>query len=76
VAGDDYGVSKLQVVYYDQNKPLLLQRANLGIKASFDQFVFLPAALNVKEGGIYYYYFEFLTMMRFNYKSCQYLSRM
>jgi hypothetical protein len=44
VAGDDYGVSKLQVVYYDQNKPLLLQRANLGIKASFDQFVFFSCS--------------------------------
>jgi hypothetical protein len=43
--GDDYGVSKLQVVYYDQNKPLLLQRANLGIKAgSFDQFVFFSCS--------------------------------
>lgn len=58
--GDDYGVSRLQVVYYDHTKPSVLQRASLPVKSGvFDQFIFnFPSALNVKEGIVYDYYFE------------------
>ncbi|MBU0942800.1 MAG: hypothetical protein KKD36_15365 [Bacteroidetes bacterium] len=58
--GDDYGVSKLQVVYYDHTKPSIVSRGTVSIKNGiFDQFVFaFPGPFPVKEGIDYDYYFE------------------
>jgi len=57
---DDYGVSKLQVVYYPRNKRELTKRGTIGVKAStFQQFVFnFPSTLPVEQGVSYEYYFE------------------
>ncbi|GIQ58857.1 ATPase [Flavobacterium collinsii] len=58
--GDDYGLSKLQVVYYERNKPNTAKRGTIPVKSGvFDQFVFnFPSNLAVKEGVAYEYYFE------------------
>ncbi|HEX8016505.1 MAG TPA: hypothetical protein VF465_14845, partial [Flavobacterium sp.] len=58
--GDDYGLSKLQIVYYERNKPQMAKRGTIPVKqAVFDQFVFsFPSNLPVKEGISYEYYFE------------------
>ncbi|MFH6950181.1 hypothetical protein ACHRV6_16930 [Flavobacterium sp. FlaQc-51] len=58
--GDDYGLSKLQVVYYERNKPNTAKRGTIPVKAGvFDQFVFnFPSNLAVQEGVSYEYYFE------------------
>jgi len=58
--GDDYGLSKLQVVYYESNKPATAKRGTIAVKPGvFDQFVFsFPANLPVVEGVTYDYYFE------------------
>ncbi|MFC3334845.1 DUF4175 family protein [Flavobacterium palustre] len=58
--GDDYGLSKLQVVYYESNKPATAKRGTIAVKSGvFDQFVFsFPANLPVVEGVTYDYYFE------------------
>ena len=58
--GDDYGLSKLQVVYYERNKPQTAKRGTIPVKqAIFDQFVFnFPSNLAVEEGVSYEYYFE------------------
>ena len=58
--GDDYGLSRLQIVYYDQKNPTIGQRVILPIKNGvFDQFVFaFPGNLLVREGVVYNYYFE------------------
>ena len=58
--GDDYGLSKLQVVYYERNKPQTAKRGTIPVKqAVFDQFVFnFPSNLAVQEGVSYEYYFE------------------
>jgi hypothetical protein len=57
---DDYGVSKLQVVYYPSNKPELSKRGAIGVKRSiFQQFVYaFPGTLAVEPGVSYEYYFE------------------
>lgn len=57
---DDYGLSKLQVVYYERNKPNTAKRGTIGIKSGvFDQFVFnFPSNLPVEQGVSYEYYFE------------------
>lgn len=57
---DDYGLSKLQVVYYPKNKPQFVKRVNLPVKnQTVDQFVYsFPNGLNVDKGVIYDYYFE------------------
>jgi hypothetical protein len=57
---DDYGLSKLQVVYYPRNKRELSKRGTITIKASiFQQFVFsFPGSLPVAQGVSYDYYFE------------------
>ena len=57
---DDYGLSKLQIVYYEKDKLNTLKRAFLPVKKSvFDQFVFsFPANLPVNSGVSYEYYFE------------------
>lgn len=57
---DDYGLTKLQVVFYPKDKPNALRRGNLSVtKNSFDQFVYgFPAGLKVEKGVDYDYYFE------------------
>lgn len=57
---DDYGLSKLQVVYYPKDKPQLVKRVTLPVKnQTVDQFVYsFPNGLNVEKGLIYDYYFE------------------
>ncbi|TGD58640.1 DUF4175 family protein [Flavobacterium humi] len=57
---DDYGFSKLQVVYYPKNKPTDVKRGTIAIKNDvYDQFVFaFPSNLNIDAGVSYEYYFE------------------
>jgi len=57
---DDYGLSKLQVVYYPKNKPELAKRGTIAVKANlYDQFIFaFPSSLPVEQGVSYEYYFE------------------
>jgi hypothetical protein len=57
---DDYGLSKLQIVFYPKDKPNLAKRGILNVKKDvFDQFVFaFPSNLPVEEGVSYEYYFE------------------
>jgi len=57
---DDYGLSKLQVVYYPKDKPNLVKRGIIAVKRDvYDQFVFaFPSNLPVEQGVSYEYYFE------------------
>jgi hypothetical protein len=57
---DDYGLSKLQIVYYEFGKPENAKRGTIVIKHdTFDQFVFnFPSNLDVKKGINYSFYFE------------------
>ena len=57
---DDYGLSKLQIVYYERNKPNTAKRGTITVKNNvFDQFVFsFPSNLPVEQGVSYEYYFE------------------
>ena len=57
---DDYGLSKLQVVYYPKNNPKAFKRGIINVKSPlYDQFVFsFPGSLPVEQGVIYEYYFE------------------
>jgi hypothetical protein len=57
---DDYGLSKLQIVYYPKDRPEAGKRGALTVKKDFyDQFVFsFPGTLPVDEGISYEYYFE------------------
>ncbi|MFV8441333.1 hypothetical protein [Flavobacterium sp. LB2P44] len=57
---DDYGFSKLQIVYYEREKSKTAKRGTIAIKKSvFDQFVFcFPSNLPVEQGVSYDYYFE------------------
>jgi len=57
---DDYGLSKLQVIYYPKDKPNLAKRGTIAVKRDvYDQFVFaFPSNLPVEEGVSYEYYFE------------------
>lgn len=57
---DDYGIAKLQVVYYPKNKPTAAKRGTIPVKtSSFSQFVFsFPSTLTVEQGVSYEYYFE------------------
>lgn len=57
---DDYGLSKLQVVFYDKTKPNVLYRKGLVLKSKVvDQFVYsFPDGIPLKEGINYDYYFE------------------
>lgn len=57
---DDYGLTKLCVVYYEKDKLLNAKRGFIAIKkAAFDQFVFsFPSTLPVVKGVTYDYYFE------------------
>jgi hypothetical protein len=57
---DDYGLSKLQIVYYEAGKIATAKRGTITVKqATFDQFVFnFPSNLNVVKGVNYEFYFE------------------
>lgn len=57
---DDYGLSKLQVVYYDKKNPNVLKKFLLSIKnESVDQFIYsFPSGIKLEEGINYEYYFE------------------
>lgn len=69
---DDYGFSKLQIVYYEREKPQTAKRGTIAIKKSaVDQFVFsFPSNLPVDQGISYDYYFEvFDNDALHNYKS-------
>ena len=57
---DDYGLSRLQVVYYPKNKPELVKRGTIALKSNlYDQFIFaFPSSLPVEQGVSYEYYFE------------------
>ena len=57
---DDYGLSKLQIVYYPKDTPNVAKKAVIAIKKDvYDQFVFsFPSNLPVDEGVSYEYYFE------------------
>nr|WP_315156291.1 DUF4175 family protein [uncultured Flavobacterium sp.] len=58
--GDDYGFSKLQIVYYEKGKPFTSKRGTLPSKSgNFDQFVFsFPGNLPLRAGISYDFYFE------------------
>ena len=69
---DDYGLSKLQIVYYPKDKPNVAKKATVAVKKDvYDQFVFsFPSNLPVEEGVSYEYYFEiFDNDALHNYKS-------
>lgn len=57
---DDYGLSKLQVVYYPKGNLAAARRGTIAVKKDvFDQFVFsFPSTLPVDQGVSYEYYFE------------------
>ncbi|WP_339919282.1 hypothetical protein [uncultured Flavobacterium sp.] len=57
---DDYGLSKLQVVYYPKSKPEAAKRGTIPVKTSgYEQFLFsFPGGLAVEQGVSYEYYFE------------------
>lgn len=57
---DDYGLAKLQLVYYDVNNREDLIRTNLPVKNQLvDRFVYIfPTGLRLEEGKNYDYYFE------------------
>ncbi|MDN3678463.1 hypothetical protein QWY90_14205 [Flavobacterium paronense] len=69
---DDYGLSKLQIVYYPKDTPNIAKKAAIAVKKDiYDQFVFsFPSNLPVDEGVSYEYYFEIFDNDAFhNYKS-------
>ncbi|WP_445453428.1 hypothetical protein [Flavobacterium sp. 25HG05S-40] len=57
---DDYGLSKLLIVYYPKETPNQTKKATIAVKRDvYDQFVFsFPSNLPVEEGVSYEYYFE------------------
>ncbi|MBY0487174.1 MAG: hypothetical protein K2P85_08340 [Flavobacteriaceae bacterium] len=57
---DDYGLSRLQVVYYPKDKLNSAKRGTIAVKRDvYDQFVFaFPSNLPVEQGVSYEYYFE------------------
>jgi hypothetical protein len=69
---DDYGLTKLQVVYYPKDNPNAAKRANLPVKReAVDRFYYtFPDGLNLPAGVSYEYYFEvFDNDAVHNYKS-------
>lgn len=57
---DDYGLARLQIVYYPKNRPESLKRGTIAVKSNlYDQFIFsFPSTLPVEQGVSYEYYFE------------------
>ncbi|MXN92649.1 hypothetical protein GR160_15580 [Flavobacterium sp. Sd200] len=71
---DDYGLTKLQVVYYPQDNPDAAKRGTLAIKKqAYDRFYYsFPTGLSIQEGVNYEYYFEvFDNDAVHNYKSAK-----
>lgn len=69
---DDYGISKLQIVYYKKDNPSSAKRGTLSIKGGVvDKFVFsFPSNLPIEKGTTYDYYFEvFDSDVLHNFKS-------
>jgi hypothetical protein len=58
--GDDYGLTKLQIVYYPSGKVNSPSRGSIALKSFVnEQFVFsFPGSLPVKAGVVYDFYFE------------------
>ncbi len=70
--GDDYGISKVDIVYYESGRPGTIKRGTIPIKGStYDRFIFsFPANLPVNDGVLYEYYFEaFDNDIMHNFKS-------
>jgi hypothetical protein len=57
---DDYGLSKLRIVYFPKDKPNAVMNGHIAVKKDiYDQFVFaFPSNLPIVEGIDYDYYFE------------------
>lgn len=57
---DDYGLTKLHIVYYPQDNPDAAKRGTLPVKKDvYDRFFYtFPDGLSLKEGVRYEYYFE------------------
>lgn len=57
---DDYGLTKLQVVYYPKNNPESIKKYSLPVqKDTYDRFVYtFPKGLDIEAGVAYEYYFE------------------
>ncbi|MCG2610402.1 hypothetical protein LZZ90_02635 [Flavobacterium sp. SM15] len=57
---DDYGLTKLHVVFYPKDKPNSIRKGTIPVKsAAFDQFVYtFPSGLSIEPGVAYDYYFE------------------
>lgn len=71
---DDYGLTKLQIVYYPQDNPDAAKRGTMPVKKDvYDRFVYtFPNGLALKEGVRYEYYFEvFDNDAVHNYKSAK-----
>nr|WP_294935114.1 DUF4175 family protein [uncultured Flavobacterium sp.] len=69
---DDYGLTRLQVVFYPKDQPAQVRRGTLAVKkTAFDQFVYsFPDGLSIQQGVAYDYYFEvFDNDAIHNYKS-------
>ncbi len=69
---DDYGLTKLQLVYYPQDNPDTAKKYNLSVqKDTYDRFIYtFPEGLDIKAGVNYEYYFEvFDNDAVHNYKS-------
>lgn len=69
---DDYGLTKLRLVYYDSDKTETVKFKNIEInKAEFDEFIYaFPADIILEEGINYEFYFEvFDNDILHNYKS-------
>lgn len=71
---DDYGLTKLNIVYYPQDNPEAAKRGTLPVKKDvYDRFYYtFPDGLSLKEGVRYEYYFEvFDNDAVHNYKSAK-----
>ncbi len=57
---DDYGLTKLQIIYYPKDKPSEAKRGTIAVQNDvYDQFVFaFPSNLPIQQGIAYEYYFE------------------
>jgi hypothetical protein len=61
---DDYGFSKLQIVYYPKGKLEFVKRGVIPIRIDgYDQFYFFPGKLAVEQGFLMSIILRSLTMM-------------
>lgn len=65
---DDYGIEKLQLVYYNKNVPKSFKNKSISIlKSSFTDFYYVfPEGINLEEGVDYEFYFEVFDNDRVN----------